>query len=205
VLAALNNLLITAQAQEDYPASLEFGRAAIAAAEEASDARMLAAASNNTAGTLRCMGRLDEAEPLFTRALAGFRELGDRRGEAAALTNLSTTDRRRGRLVPARSAMLSALAIYTDLGITEGQLDAIEGLAQLDILEGDPARGLRLLAVAERERSALGAPSFTPDEVADKESAEETARAVLNAGEVATIYREANASTLPEAVATLLG
>jgi predicted ATPase len=205
VLAALNNLLITAQAQADYPASLEFGRAAIRAAEEAGDQRMIAAASNNTAGTLRCMGRLDEAEPLFTRALGGFRALGDRRGEAAALSNLSTTDRRRGRPAPARESMLAALAIYTDLGITEGQLDAVEGLAQLDIAAGDAVGGLRLLALAERERAALGAPSFTPDEVADKESAEATARASLGTAERAAIYREADALTLSEVVNALLG
>ncbi|MFC4070054.1 BTAD domain-containing putative transcriptional regulator [Actinoplanes subglobosus] len=204
VLAALNNLLITAQAQEDYPASLEFGREAIRAAEEAGDKRMTAAASNNTAGTLRCMGRLDEAEPLFTRALDGFRELGDRRGEAAALSNLSTTDRRRGRHAPAREAMLAALRIYTDLGITEGQLDAVEGLAQLDIAAGDAAGGLRLLALAERERAALGAPSFTPDEIADKESAEATARAGLGTAERAAIYREADALTLSDVVNALL-
>jgi predicted ATPase/DNA-binding SARP family transcriptional activator len=204
VLAALNNLLITAQAQEDYPASLEFGQEAIRAAEEAGDRRMTAAASNNTAGTLRCMGRLDEAEPLFARALAGFRDLGDRRGEAAALSNLSTTDRRRGRHAPARESMLAALAIYTDLGITEGQLDAVEGLAQLDIAAGDAAGGLRLLALAERERGALGAPSFTPDEVADKESAEATARSHLGTAERAAIYREADALTLAEVVDALL-
>jgi predicted ATPase/DNA-binding SARP family transcriptional activator len=204
VLAALNNLLITAQAQEDYPASLEFGRAAIRAAEEAGDQRMTAAASNNTGGTLRCMGRLDEAEPLFARALAGFRELGDRRGEAAALSNLSTTDRRRGRHAPAREAMRAALRIYTELGITEGQLDAVEGLAQLDIADGDAAGGLRLLALAERERAALGAPSFTPDEIADKESAEATARSGLGTAERATIYREADALTLSEVVNALL-
>ncbi|GAA1647890.1 BTAD domain-containing putative transcriptional regulator [Actinoplanes couchii] len=205
VLAALNNLLITAQAQEDYPASLEFGHAAIRAAEEASDARMIAAASNNTAGTLRCMNRLDEAEPLFRRALDGFRALGDRRGEAAALSNLSTTDRRRGFPAESRTAMRAALAIYTELGLTEGQLDAVEGLAQLDVLAGDAAGGLRLLAVAERERSALGAPSFTPDEIADKEAAEATSRSVLGATGVARVYREAAELSLAEAVDSLLG
>ncbi|MDI6099467.1 BTAD domain-containing putative transcriptional regulator [Actinoplanes sp. NEAU-A12] len=204
VLAALNNLLITAQAQEDYPASLEFGFEALRTAREASDARMVAAASNNTAGTLRCMGRLDEAEPLFARALQGFRELGDRRGEAAALTNLSATDRRRGRSAPARSAMREALAIYTELGIVEGQLDAVEGLAQLDVLEGDAAGGLRLLALAARERSALGAPSFTPDEIADRDAAERTARESLGTAGVATAYREANATSLPDVVTALL-
>jgi predicted ATPase/DNA-binding SARP family transcriptional activator len=201
---ALNNLLITAQAQEDYPASLEFGYAALHAAEEENDARMVAAASNNTAGTLRCMGRLDEAEELFTRGLAGFRALHDRRGEAAALTNLSTVDRRRGRPAPARAAMHEALAIYTELGITEGQLDAVEGLAQLDILDGRPAAGLRLLALAERERSALGAPSFTPDEIADRRQAEAQARERLGPAGVAHAYREATATTLEQAVAALL-
>ncbi|GAB7048237.1 BTAD domain-containing putative transcriptional regulator [Catenuloplanes indicus] len=203
--AALNNLLITAQAQEDYPASLEFGYEALRIAEELSDARMIAAASNNTAGTLRCLGRLDEAEELFTRALAGFRALHDRRGEAAALSNLSTAARRRGRYPDARTAMREALAVYTELGIVEGQLDAIEGLAQLDVLDGDPAAGLRLLAVAERERSALGAPSFTPDEIADRARAEELARARLGAAAVGRVYREATGTTLEAAVAGLLG
>ncbi|MCO8273240.1 tetratricopeptide repeat protein [Actinoplanes sp. TRM 88003] len=205
MVAALNNLLITAQAQEDYPASLAFGHEALKLAEQAGDARMVAAASNNTAGTLRCMGRLDEAEPLFTRALEGFRALNDRRGEAAALSNLSTTDRRRGRYEPARRAMREALAVYTELGIAEGQLDAVEGLAQLDVLEGDAEGGLRLLAVAERERTELGAPSFTPDEIADRDQAEAAARGALDAAAVARAYRDATATTLEKAVAQLLG
>ncbi|MDY7085145.1 MAG: BTAD domain-containing putative transcriptional regulator [Actinomycetota bacterium] len=204
MIAALNNLLITAQAQEDYPASLEFGQEALRLAEEASDARMVAAASNNTAGTLRCMGRLDEAEVLFARALEGFRALNDRRGEAAALSNLSTTDRRRGRFAPARTAMREALALYTELGIAEGQLDAIEGLAQLDVLESAAENGLRLLVLAERERTALGAPSFTPDEIADRDAAEAAARAALSPAQVARAYRAASETTLAEAVAELL-
>ncbi|MGK5517832.1 BTAD domain-containing putative transcriptional regulator [Micromonospora sp. URMC 107] len=203
-VAALNNLLITTQAQQDYRASLAYGYEALRIAEGDADARMVAAASNNTAGTLRCLGRLDEAEELFHRALAGFRALTDRRGEAAALTNLSTIDRRRGRHAAARSAMRAALAIYTELGIAEGQLDAVEGLAQLDVLEGDAAGGLRLLALAERERSALGAPSFTPDEIADRDRAETEARARLGPAGVAYAYRQATATTLAEAVAALL-
>ncbi|MCY1139780.1 BTAD domain-containing putative transcriptional regulator [Actinoplanes sp. Pm04-4] len=204
-IAALNNLLITAQAQEDYPASLAFGHEALDLAEQAGDARMVAAASNNTAGTLRCMGRLDEAEPLFIRALDGFRALNDRRGEAAALSNLSTTDRRLGRYAPARKAMLEALAVYTELGIAEGQLDAVEGLAQLDILEGDAEGGLRLLAVAERERTELGAPSFTPDEIADRDQAEAAARGALSPAEVARAYRSSAEMSLDQVVAALLG
>jgi predicted ATPase/DNA-binding SARP family transcriptional activator len=204
LIAALNNLLITAQAQEDYPASLEFGYEALRVAEEEGNARMVAAASNNTAGTLRCLGRLAEAEVLFRRGLDGFRALSDRRGEAAALSNLSTTDRRLGRLEPARAFMISALEIYTSLGIVEGQLDALEGLAQLDVLEGAHAGGLRLLVLAERERAALGAPSFTPDEIADREAAEQAARTALGPAEVAGVYRSAGALVLADVVAELV-
>ena len=100
--------------------------------------------------------------------------------------------------------MREALAIYTELGIAEGQLDAVEGLAQMDILEGDPGNGLRLLAVAGREGSALGAPIFTPDEAADRERAEAEARSRLGTAEVARAYRESAATTLSEAVAGLL-
>jgi hypothetical protein len=150
------------------------------------------------------MGRLDEAEELFARGLAGFRALNDRRGEAAALTNLSTVDRRRGRYATARESMREALVIYTELGITEGQLDAVEGLAQVDVLEGDPAGGLRLLALAERERSALGAPSFTPDEIADRQQTEAAARERLGPAGVASAYREASTTTLEQVVAALL-
>jgi tetratricopeptide (TPR) repeat protein len=151
------------------------------------------------------MGRLDEAEPLFIRALDGFRALNDRRGEAAALSNLSTTDRRLGRYAPARKAMLEALAVYTELGIAEGQLDAVEGLAQLDILEGDAEGGLRLLAVAERERTELGAPSFTPDEIADRDQAEAAARGALSPAEVARAYRSSAEMSLDQVVVALLG
>jgi predicted ATPase/DNA-binding SARP family transcriptional activator len=197
VLAALNNLLITAQGQGDYEASLGYGYEALALAEEAGDARMVAAGLNNTAGTLRCLDRLDEAGPLFERALDAFRALGERRGEAAALTNLGIVARRQDD--PARSGehLRRSLAIYTELGITEGQLDAVEGLAHLE----KPERALTLLAVAERERSALGSAIFTPDEVRDRDAAEQNARSALTTEEVARAYRAANGLSWADAVA----
>jgi predicted ATPase/DNA-binding SARP family transcriptional activator len=200
IVAALNNLSITAQGQGDFAASLAYGYEGLALA---TDPRPIAAALNNTAGTLRCLGRLDEAAEMFARGLAGFRAIEDRRGEAAALTNLAIVDRRRGALGSSRAMMLRALDIYTELAIDEGRLDAVEGLAQLDILAGDPASGLCLLAVAERERTGLGAPSFTPDEIVDRDAAERAARAALTPAEIAGAYRRATATTLDEAAARL--
>jgi predicted ATPase/DNA-binding SARP family transcriptional activator len=204
IIGALNNLSITAQGQGDFDASLGYGDEGLRMAEQDGNARAIAVALNNTAGTLRCLNRLDEAAPLFTRALAGFREIGERRGEAAALANLSIVDRRRDALPSARTRMTASLRLYTELEIAEGQVDAIEALAQLEILEHRPAEGLALLALADRERTALGAPIFTPDEAADRDTAETRARAALTPAEIAEAYRRATATTLTEAVTAAL-
>ncbi|GIM95830.1 ATP-binding protein [Paractinoplanes toevensis] len=197
VLAALNNLLITAQGQGDYEASLAYGYEALTLAEKAGDARMIAAGLNNTAGTLRCLDRLDEAGPLFERARVAFRAIGEKRGEAAALTNLGIVARRLRDPEKSGGHLRQALALYTELGITEGQLDAVEGLAQLE----PPERALTLLAVAERERSALGSAIFTPDEVRDRDAAEKNARSALTTDEVARAYRAASGMSWAAAVA----
>jgi tetratricopeptide (TPR) repeat protein len=203
IIGALNNLSITAQGQQDYEASLAYGYAGLAMAEQDGNARAVAAAMNNTAGTLRCADRLDEAEPLFEQALAAFRAIGEQRGEAAARNNLGIVTRRRGRLADSGDHLRAALRIYTELAIPEGQVDAVEGLAQLAVLDGAPARGLTLLAVADRERTALGAPIFTPDEVADRAAAERAARNLLTPAEADQARRAAAGLTLEAAVAGL--
>ncbi|BCY13274.1 BTAD domain-containing putative transcriptional regulator [Actinoplanes sp. L3-i22] len=203
MIAALNNLSITAQGQQDYEASLAYGYAGLAMAEEDGDRRGVAAAMNNTAGTLRCAGRLDEAGPLFERALAAFQEISDPRGEAAALNNLGIVTRRHGRLAASGDYLRAALRRYAELAIVEGQLDAVEGLAQVAVLDGDPAAGLVLLLVAARERGTLGSPLFTPDELADRDEAERSARSALTADEIARAHRSAAGTTLDAAVAAL--
>ncbi|WP_203920396.1 BTAD domain-containing putative transcriptional regulator [Rugosimonospora africana] len=202
IISSLNNLSITAQGQHDYEASLEYGYEGLRLAEDSGNDRAVAAALNNTAGTLRCLDRLDEAGDMFARALAGFEKIADRRGEAAARFNLATVDRRMGRLDDARQRYLHALAIYTELDIAEGQLDAIEGLAHLHALQGRPAEALRLLVVSDRERSRLGAPLFTPDELADRNRAEKLARAALSREEMTAALRAASTSTLADLVAS---
>ncbi len=192
MVAALNNLLMTAHGQGDYEGSLTFGYEAMALAEAAGDERMAFAALNNTASTLRALDRLDEAAPLFERALGAFRTMGDARGEAAVLSNLGIVARRRGELAASGDYMRAALARYVELAITEGQLDAIEGLAEIDVLAGRPAAGLVRLVVAERERTALGSPLFSADEIRDRDDAERQARHALTTEEVAKAYREAS-------------
>jgi predicted ATPase/DNA-binding SARP family transcriptional activator len=203
IISALNNLSITAQGQRDYDASLAFGYEGLALAESVGDGRAIAAAMNNTAGTLRCLGRLDDAAELFDRALAGFRRMSDRRGEAAALFNMATVDRRQGRFGSARQRYQTALDLYTELDIVEGQLDAVEGLAHLAAIAGHHRPALLALLVCDRQRSRMGTPLFTPDELDDRASAEELARSGLTEVAIAEIARAAESCPVAEVAAAV--
>ena len=136
-------------------------------------------------------------------ALETFREAGDRRGEAAALTNLAIVARRRGDEAGSRRLVLAGLAGYRELELVEGELDLLEEWACLEAADR-PAAALRLLVLADRERRRLGAPVFTPDEVADRATARARARAALSAGQVEAVTAEAMAADLDTAVAELL-
>jgi predicted ATPase/DNA-binding SARP family transcriptional activator len=202
--ATLNNLSLTALCQEDYPASLAWGSEGLALAEQEGNTHAIATSVNNTAVVLRCLRRYDEARSLFERALADYRQRGEQRGVAAVLTNLGILSRQSGAPEPSGEYMRQGLRIYTELALPEGQLDAIEGLALLAIASGSPRPGLTLLAIAERERTALGSPNFAPDEIADRDAGEETARHAMTPEEVATAYRLAGETTLEAAVTALL-
>jgi predicted ATPase len=204
VTAALNGLSITCNAEHDYPAALRYGYESLARAAEAGNRRGVAAALNNVAATLRCEGRLDEAAAMFTDALHRFRAIGDRRGEAAALTNLGIVARRRGDPVASLRWCLASLARYHELDLAEGKLDMVEAVACLWATAARPASALRMLLFAGAERRRLGAPLFTPDEIADREAAERSARAALTVAQQRDAARRAATLTLDAVVAALL-
>jgi tetratricopeptide (TPR) repeat protein len=204
IISAGNNLAITAQAQRDYDASLAYGFEALRRATDDGLDRAIAMTLNNTAGTLRCMDRLDEAEQMFERALALFQKLSDGRGEAAALTNLAVVARRRGDLVTAQRLTLQFLTLYHTLDIAEGQLDGVEGMACIAAAHGRAAEALPLLVLAARERTRLGAPIFTPDELSARDHAESVARQALTPAQQEAATAAAAQDTLAAAVHRLL-
>ena len=204
IISAGNNLAITAQAQRDFEASLAYGFEALRRATDDGLDRAIAMTLNNTAGTLRCMDRLGEAQEMFERALALFRKLSDGRGEAAALTNLAVVARRRGDLVTAHRLTLQFLTLYHTLDIAEGQLDGVEGFACIAAANGHASEALPLLILAARERARLGAPIFTPDELAERDHAESVARQALTPAQQESAAAAAAADTLAAAVHRLL-
>jgi len=201
---AWNNLCMTATGQRDFEAALEYVQQSGKQAEAIGDPRGLAVAANNGAIVLRCMGRLDEAASGFQDALDRFRSLGDVRGEAAAIGNIGVVARRRGNSEMARRMALDSLRRYHELDLEEGELDALEALACLDVAQDRPAAALRLLLLADRERRALGAPIFVPDESDDRDAALQSARSTLDPTALADISAAVGSLDLSATVRALL-
>ena len=201
---AWNNLCMTATGQRDFEAALEYVQQSGKQAEAIGDPRGLAVAANNGAIVLRCMGRLDEAASGFEDALDRFRSLGDVRGEAAAVGNIGVVARRRGNSEMARRMALDSLRRYHELDLEEGELDALEALACLDVAQDRPAAALGLLLLADRERRALGAPIFVPDESDDRDAALQSARSTLDPTALADISAAVGSLDLSATVRALL-
>jgi predicted ATPase/DNA-binding SARP family transcriptional activator len=202
IAGALLGLCMTANAQRDLAASVRFGEQCLELAGQEGDDRLAAAALNNLGVTLRSLERGTEAAARFTEALKRFRAIGDPRGEAAALGNLAVVAGRSGDPVLARRLALDSLRLYRELELTEGQLDMFDCLAGIEVA-GRPALALRLLTVAARERERLGAPLYSPDEIADQERALAAARTALGS-RAATVAAEAATLELSDLVGQLL-
>jgi tetratricopeptide (TPR) repeat protein len=179
VIIALIGLCITKLSQREYLAAVRYAEEAGEVALRAGDRTRRSAALNNMSIALIELGRLDAARAAIDEALAGYRESGNRRGEADALANLGFAEERAG--APARELYLASLAVYRELDFDEGKVEILEALGRLEVAEGRPAGGLRLLAVAGRERARLGAPGYHPDRVETVRAARAAAAAALGA------------------------
>ena len=179
MITAYGGLCVTALSQRDYDGALHFGEQSRRLAAEAGDQLRVASALNNIGLAHRCLRNLDEATASFTEAMTNWQAVGDLRGEAGTINNLATTLRQQGRFTESRQLCLRSLRQYQELDLTEGVLDVLSALACLDVAEGQPETGLRLLAVTRRERDRLGAPPFIEDEIADEQTALAAATSAL--------------------------
>jgi predicted ATPase/DNA-binding SARP family transcriptional activator len=204
VTIAYGGLCVTAIAQRDYNAGLRYARESCRLAEEDGDQRRYGSALNNIGLTLRILGRPDEATPQLEAALRVWQTLRDKRGEAAALGNLGIIARQTGDPARSRRLCLAGLANYVEADIPEGVLDVLDALACLDIAEGRPAVGLRMLTVSERERERLGAPLLIEDEITDRAAALAAAHAALGP-KAAAVVESARDLPLDVIVSGLLG
>ncbi len=121
----------------DFPAALESAQEAVAAAEQAGDARGV------TQGLIACgralwpRSQCDQAREAVDRALALARERGDRSSEAAGLYVLGATAFRQDDLQVAAAYYEQALRIHRELGERRKEVMCLSSLANVHVAAGD--------------------------------------------------------------------
>ncbi|MGP1275457.1 MAG: tetratricopeptide repeat protein [Caulobacterales bacterium] len=96
--------------------------------DEGVRAHSVAAIENNLAGTLRMLGRLDEAEALYRSSLAHAEETGEPLSLAMSLENLAGCVRVQGRLDEAANLQMRALQLYREV-LGESHPEAVRAFA----------------------------------------------------------------------------
>ncbi len=125
------------------------GLAALDNALEGATGELGAKVRMRKAAALAVLGRLEDATPVMRAALAEVARAGNRGWEARTRVWLGHLELRLGRLSAAEAEIAIAHEIFRTERASLEQLMAVEALAEIAIVRGDLARGLRLLATVE--------------------------------------------------------
>jgi hypothetical protein len=103
---------------------------------------------------------------MFEEAYAVWSGLQDEQGMVIAGGNLGILAFQAGDVAAARDRGLDSLRKARTVGYSVGVLDAFGLLASVEAASGHHELAVRLLATAEHQREAIGAPLFIADELA---------------------------------------
>ncbi len=151
------------------------------------------------AGTLRRLGRRDEARAHAERGIELARRLevphvvAESLDELALLTDPADVER-------AERLQHEALAVRVELGLRTFYVDSLEALAALAARRDSPAETVRLVAACAVARERIGYPRPAINQ-ADHDTVLATVRAALSDDEWATAWSEGSALDLEPAVA----
>jgi predicted ATPase/DNA-binding SARP family transcriptional activator len=205
IATCLGSLAITLTALGDLDSAASRADQAIAIHRRTGNHRAVANGLNNLAVIERGRKQLELADELLAAAEEAAVAAGAKRLLAAIWTNQATVARRQGRFADGRLLAEDALRSYTELEYVDGQLDGVEGVALALIGLGDFAAGLTVLEVSGRERDACATYSFVPDEMSERDAAENLARKTLGSAESRLCRERARGLGFAELVARLLG
>lgn len=162
----------------------------------------VSALESNLAGSLRMLGRLDEAEVLYRASLAQAEEIGDPLSLAMSLENLAGCIRAQGRLDEAASLQTRALGLYRDtLGASHPE--AVRAFANAGTtlgLAGDHEGAERLMQGGLEGLSGQVPETHTALLVARANLAWLYLRHMNRAGEALGLYRQASGSIVSAAL-----
>jgi non-specific serine/threonine protein kinase len=160
VAGALNNVALAALNLEDFDTGRVCLEEAVAMLRHTRAVGRLALSLGNLAGVNAEQGDWDAARPLYEEALTLMRRAGDRWGESRVLAGLAEGDLERGALTGARAHLTESLRISAELQDRQYVDTGLWLAARVFCRQGEPGRGLRLLACshANRERLEIAIP-----------------------------------------------
>jgi hypothetical protein len=149
-------------------------------------------------------GALDVADALLVESLAVFRAHGVKWGVAGALATLADVACMRGDDVRATALYRESLAFYRMSHSRLGTIGTLEGLARVAHRQGRLEEAIRLWAVTQAQREALGTPLWPVGRLAYERDLA-TLRAALGQEAFAAEWAAGRALTLDEAIEQALG
>jgi len=177
-------------------ATLEEG---LAVAHEAGDPAMVAEILDKLGQMFHSDGDLEGAVRSFQQAEPIWRELGQGIMLAMTLNNLGNTQTLRGELATARIQLAEALGLSQRVGNRRRMAFTLSSVATLAVLDGDPARGLRLDAVSSAAVAEMGIQRVPP-RVPLRAHVLERARQALGGSASAVALATGQAMTVAQAV-----
>ncbi len=199
IVSALLNLGGIAMNQEQWQDAWALTAESLALLRVQGRPKRIADALNNLGLIARYQKNFAEARKLLLENLGIRREASNPTGTAIALLNLATVNRLEGRLSEARSSISEATLLASDVGNRRVLAHCVKELGHLACAEQEYPTGLRLLALSETLRKALGM-SFRPADPEEIDRDTILLQAKLGSAEVGVAWSAADDLSPEEAV-----
>lgn len=154
----LSNLGVIALLTGDPEKARAFHEEGLAVRRGLGDELGVASSLTNLGNVARAQGELSAARECYEQGLAIRRGLGDRWGMAGSLLNLAVVAREQSDFIIARRLLEESLSLFQAVADGLGLCEWLEAAASLAQGEGNHAKSVKLLAVADQQRQHLNAP-----------------------------------------------
>jgi predicted ATPase/class 3 adenylate cyclase/DNA-binding CsgD family transcriptional regulator len=145
-----------AQLQGDLTRATAHYEESLALFQAFGDTRGIAGVLSSLGTLASSRGDFAAADELYVECAVLFRELGDSRDIAACLSNQAGIARDRGDLDRATALARESLVLFHELSDHRGLAACLELISSANAAQGQPERGIRLLAAAETVRETTG-------------------------------------------------
>ncbi|HET9494309.1 MAG TPA: tetratricopeptide repeat protein [Chloroflexia bacterium] len=203
-LHRLADLISESGAYEERPQAEELYQDALKRFGEAGDLPSMAKVLNSMGERARTDRDYARAIDFYEKSLALGHQVGDKQGIATTQTNLAYALYRCEEYGRAMAILREALGLFREVASAYSFGWALIACAGVMLAEGQPAKGARLIGLANRLSAPGGAP-FDPVDQTDREEIEGAIKAALSDDEWQRSLSEGSAMSMDKAIEEVFG